>query len=61
MREDDLNYSRRRAKEEAARAQSHSDPLIAAVHRELAEAYRQRVAVLSSAPDRLAAPGLLSA
>jgi hypothetical protein len=61
MREDDLDYSRRRAKEEAARALSLADTRIADVHRRLAAAHRDRVAQLSSAPAHRAVPLSLSA
>jgi hypothetical protein len=48
MRENDLIYSRRRADEEAARSLSLHDPVIAAVHSQLARAYRQRVVDLTN-------------
>ena len=61
MREDDLEYSRRRAKEEVARALPLVNAHIAAVHRQLADAHRERVAQLSLVPTQLAAPLPLSA
>jgi hypothetical protein len=60
MQEDDLSYSRRRAEEEAARAMSIGSPQIAIIHRQMAEAYRERVTQLSTVPGRLAAPWPLS-
>jgi hypothetical protein len=53
MRENDISYSRRRAREEAARALALFDPTVAAVHRRFAEAYRKRAIklnVTTSAP-----------
>lgn len=61
MHEDDLNYSRRRAREEAASALLLGDPRVAAVHGKLAAAYRARVALLSLAPARFEVPRLVSA
>jgi hypothetical protein len=61
MRENDLDYSRRRAKEEAARALSLADRNVASVHRQLAAAHRTRVAELSSAKPQLEAPWSLLA
>jgi hypothetical protein len=48
MREDNLDYSRRRAKQEAMLALSQNDPAIAEIHRQMANAYRQRVAELAN-------------
>jgi hypothetical protein len=53
MQEDDLTYFRRRAREEAARALSITDSVTAAVHRELAVAYRLRVSGLADHAPRL--------
>jgi hypothetical protein len=48
MREDDLSYLQRRATEEEALALTRDDPATAAVHRQLANAYRLRIVELGN-------------
>lgn len=43
MSDDDLEYYRRRAATETARAEQAIDPAVARIHAELARAYRARV------------------
>ncbi len=61
MHEDELDYARRRARQEAALALSLRDPRIAAVHRKMAAAYRARVALLSTTPASFVVPWSVSA
>ncbi len=50
MDESDLDYLRRRASEEEARAAESTDPTAAAIHRRLATLYADRVTAMSDNP-----------
>ncbi|MCY7279834.1 MAG: hypothetical protein LH610_02880 [Sphingomonas bacterium] len=51
MAESDIVYLKRRAAEEAQRAQDAGDAAIAAIHRRMADLYADRVAALIENPD----------